>query len=184
MGKECNAYAHYWEDQGESPIQWPGVAMNHVSGNVYSIEIDKKYNKIIFSENGGSKTGDLDIPGDGYIYNKNSGNWSPYGEQPTQHETGSSDFSDPDTLFVCDDGNWGSVYVHYWGSQETQWPGAQMNKVGTYEGSDLYSLKLPSGLSGIVINIGSNAQQSSDLTMPGAYKIFKTSSKSFVDVNQ
>ncbi|MBQ0097990.1 MAG: starch-binding protein, partial [Oscillospiraceae bacterium] len=31
MGKECNAYAHYWEDQGESPIQWPGVAMNHVS---------------------------------------------------------------------------------------------------------------------------------------------------------
>lgn len=104
-------------------------------------------------------------------------------EQPTVAPTtsGDIDFSDPDTIFVCNDANWSGAYIHYWGSQETKWPGEKMTKVGTYQGSDLYSYKLPTTVDGIVINSGDGIQ-TADLKAPGAYKVLLTSSKVFVDV--
>ncbi|MBQ0097748.1 MAG: starch-binding protein [Oscillospiraceae bacterium] len=105
-------------------------------------------------------------------------------EAPTQAPTSSDiDFSDPNTIFVCDDAGWNSVYIHYWGSAETKWPGEQMQKVGTYNGYDLYSYTLTTSVDGIVINIGSNQNQTRDLTPPGAYKVLLTSTKEFTDVN-
>ena len=104
-------------------------------------------------------------------------------QAPTQAPTSSDiDFSDPNTIFVCDDAGWNNVYIHYWGSAETKWPGEQMQKVGTFNGYDLYSYTLTTSVDGIVINIGSNQNQTKDLTPPGAYKVLLTSTKEFTDV--
>ena len=78
MGYTCNAHAYYWTgDSG--PVAWPGTAMQNVSGTIYMINVPQGYDMIIFN-NGSNQdqTADLTIPGNNYIYDKNSGSWSQY----------------------------------------------------------------------------------------------------------
>ncbi|MCQ2514371.1 MAG: starch-binding protein [Ruminococcus sp.] len=51
-------YAYYWGGTTAIP-DWPGVAMEKVSGNVYRISIPTTAQNVIFSNNGGSQTADL-----------------------------------------------------------------------------------------------------------------------------
>ncbi|MBE6825057.1 MAG: starch-binding protein [Ruminococcaceae bacterium] len=193
MGYQADAYAHYWEDGGDAPLTWPGLKMEHVTGNVYKIDVPANFNKIIFSNNSTDQTGNLDIQGNGYIYTKNSGSWSIYdgngGGGNTTPTTptptpGNFDFSNPRTIVVLDDGNWGSVYIHYWsGSGGTVWPGEQMTSIGQVNGHNAYAFTLDEQYSSFVINIGSNANQSGDLTVGSPYQAFLTSSKTFVDAS-
>ncbi|MGN1131842.1 MAG: starch-binding protein, partial [Ruminococcus sp.] len=69
-------YAYYWSDDNTGLTSWPGVAMESVGNNVYRIEVPSEATYIIFSNNGGSKTGDLSIEGYGKIYQ--NGSWSNY----------------------------------------------------------------------------------------------------------
>ncbi|MDO4748983.1 MAG: starch-binding protein, partial [Eubacteriales bacterium] len=183
-----DANAYYWEDQGDQPLTWPGVKMDHVSGNIYKIEVDAKYNRIIFNANGG-QSDDLEVQGDGFIYSMSSKSWSKYNgggnDDPIDPPTpGQFDYSNPRTIIVIDDGNWGSVYIHYWnGSGGTVWPGEQMTSIGQIDGSNAYAFTLDSQYTDFVINIGSNANQSANLAVGAAYQAFRTSSKSMVDAS-
>ncbi len=59
--------AYYWPKGGEGPVAWPGTAMTSLGDNIYSIEVPAGNNMIIFNGSG-KQTGDLDIPGDNYIF--------------------------------------------------------------------------------------------------------------------
>ena len=59
---------------------------------------------------------------------------------------------------------WDAVCVHYWGAEETTWPGVEMTYVETNDmGEDIYEATLPAGTTGIVINNGNNGQQTADV---------------------
>ena len=73
--ENVNAYA--WNDAG-SNAAWPGAAMTHVEGTVYSIAIPADMTNIIFN-NGSYQTGDLTVPGVGYAHD--GYNWVLYGEE-------------------------------------------------------------------------------------------------------
>lgn len=79
-------YAYCWNKALNSGSQtWPGVAMTKYKDNVWKITVSSDNDMCIFSNNGGAKTGDLSVPGTGYIYS--NGNWSPYAEAPTTEPT-------------------------------------------------------------------------------------------------
>ena len=62
-------YIYYWvgaTDVGEHV--WPGVAMTKFKDNVWMATIPKENDMCIFSNNGGSQTDNLNIPGDDYIF--------------------------------------------------------------------------------------------------------------------
>ena len=73
----CNVY--FWSDENTKMMTWPGQAMENVSGDVFRAEIPEGATKVIFTiGNDGGKTGDLDIPGAGQIYDGSG--WSEYSE--------------------------------------------------------------------------------------------------------
>lgn len=78
-------YAYYWPKNGNGPVSWPGAAMTKVTDDVYKVDVPVENNMIIFSNNGSSKTLDLDIPGNNYIYD--GSNWSVYADAPTEPVT-------------------------------------------------------------------------------------------------
>lgn len=193
MGSTDVAYAYYWTDGGDKAHEWPGVAMEHVTGNIYTAEVPKQYNRIIFSHNAANQTADLEIKGDGYIYNKGNDQWTVYNgsDNPTPTPTPTNpggndnlDFSNPRTIYVINDGEWPQVCIHYWNtSYGTEWPGESMNKIGTLSGHDLYSFTLNDDINEFIVNIGSNQTQSANLTIPSGQQVFLTSSMSFVDAS-
>lgn len=71
--------AYAWQNSNDSNknASWPGVQMAKVSGNIWSITLtNANWDKIIFNNNNnGSQSGNLDIPGDRYLYTYDSG-WS------------------------------------------------------------------------------------------------------------
>ena len=165
MGKQCDACAYYWADS-DGPVQWPGTRMEHVSGNVYMIEVDKQYTHIIFSNNGGEQTGDLDIPGTNMIFYKNSNNWDNYsGETPTHGD----DPVDGITLyadmgFECD------AYAYYWatGSEgPNKWPGLRMDHVS----GNIYKIVVPNGFDNIIFSNNGDSQ-TGNLSIPGNNMIY------------
>ncbi len=83
---------HAWNGFGNCTGEWPGVSMEHVEGTIYSVQISKDAQKIIFNNNNGSKTDDLIIPQDGKNqFNSATQTWSVYGEAPCQHLTHGQD---------------------------------------------------------------------------------------------
>lgn len=70
---------YMWTDGQGDNKSWPGVDATNIGDDVWMLEYDKDYAKIIF--NNGSdqaKTGDLEHPGSGYIYNNSNGKWDIY----------------------------------------------------------------------------------------------------------
>ena len=108
--------AYVWSSAtNESLSSWPGNKMTYVSGDVYKIEVDKKYNMIIFSDNGSGQTADLSIPGAGQIFNYGQGNWSTYSGSNTDNtgNTGGNTQGSVRIYFV-DTNGWGSAKVICW----------------------------------------------------------------------
>ncbi|HCA05119.1 MAG TPA: hypothetical protein DEO32_04375 [Ruminococcaceae bacterium] len=98
---------YFWK-KGESAggVSWPGVPMERYKGNVYKYTFESKYNCCIFSNgNEQTKTGDLDIPGNNYIYN--NGSWSAYSDAevvttPVTQPTVPIDGSDGEKVLIGD----------------------------------------------------------------------------------
>jgi hypothetical protein len=55
--------------------------MQSIGDGVYQYNITGDWNKVIFN-NGSTQTGDLDLPGSGYIYDNGTGEWSVYDTSP------------------------------------------------------------------------------------------------------
>ena len=67
------------------------------------------------------------------------------------------------TIHVTDNLGWGTMYVHYWGSSESQWPGVPMNDDGDNGyGSHNFSASIPDGVTGLVFTKGIDGPQTVD----------------------
>lgn len=73
---------YYWKSgETQGGVTWPGVRMDRFKDNVYKYTIPSEYNCCIFSNgNEQTKTGDLTIPGNNYIYS--NGSWTQYKDAP------------------------------------------------------------------------------------------------------
>ena len=57
------------------------------------------------------------------------------------------------TVYFENNWKWTDVRCYYWtNSSNNGWPGKSMNKVGTLNGNDLYSLEVPANVTGIIFN--------------------------------
>ena len=68
--------AYYWSDSNTKMTSWPGKAMKNEGNGVYSIELPKDAQYIIFTNGNGAQTSDITLKGMNKIYN--NGNWSNY----------------------------------------------------------------------------------------------------------
>ena len=92
-----NPTVYYWtQGQTQGGVSWPGVAMEKYKGNVYKYSFSNVYNCCIFSNgNEQTKSADLSIPGNNYIYK--DGSWSQYAdaEVVTTPATSPTDSTNP-----------------------------------------------------------------------------------------
>lgn len=81
--------------------------------------------------------------------------------------SGGGTSTDTITVYFSDAQSWGStIYVHYWGSSNTSWPGKQMTFVrNNSSGQAIYMYDIPAGTTGLVFhnNKGGNSNQTIDV---------------------
>ena len=87
--------AYLWNSSSDSNKAWPGAAMTNIGGNIWRYELPKTFKNIIFSNNGASQTSDLAYPGDGYIWNNKTNEWSIYDTSPLQVSSFATDLAAP-----------------------------------------------------------------------------------------
>ena len=71
-----------------------------------------------------------------------------------------------DTVYVKLNNGWSTVYCYMWSDSlgnNAAWPGVKMTLVK----DDVYSYKLTKAFDKVIFNVGSNANQTADLTYPG-----------------
>ena len=163
-------YAYFYDsDDSSNPVYhtaWPGVKMDRVSGQTYSVTIENpatshgvKYDKLIFSNNGSSQlsTQTLTAAKKDHKYN-GSGDQGAY----TEH-----------TIYFAKPYAWTDVYCHTWHTggdnnthSYTTWPGDKM----TYVGSGIYSYTFDGdNTGGFLFDNGSKGgtNQTVDISIPG-----------------
>lgn len=147
--------AYYWGANGDGGA-WPGSPMTHVSGRVYMIEVPKQFKNIIFNtSNGTNKTGDLNIPDTGHIYDCREGSWSLYSGNPDDYGTGGNNNNNNNgnnvSVKFVDSGNWGYVKAICWknssSQQRDEYP---MQSVG----GNVYEAYIPKGYDKIYFTNG------------------------------
>lgn len=74
---------------------------------------------------------------------------------------------DPNTIYYDNSlTNWTTPHIHYWGSQESTWPGVAMEK----ESGNIWKYKVPEGTTGCLFNAGDgDATKTSDFTATGGH---------------
>ncbi len=148
-------YIYFWTNGVTAQYPWPGTLMNKLEDSdlyFYVVPTDAKL--VIFSNGSGgtgNQTGDLEIPGDGYIYR--DGGWT-------------LDETDSGTKNVYFLNTFGGVtpYAYYWSdsnSSMVNWPGVPMTEVQ----ENVYAIELPAEATKLIFNDGSN--QTGDLIIPG-----------------
>ena len=88
--------AYMWNSDTDRNTGWPGAQMTNIGGKIWRYTVPKSFKNIIF--NGGSdsnKTSDMAYPGNGYIYNNKTGEWSIYDTSPLQVNSYGTDIEAP-----------------------------------------------------------------------------------------
>lgn len=170
-------YAHTWSDSG-SHSDWPGGPMTKTNFTykncaIYSFDVpDTSRTNIIFSNNGASQTGNLDLPNSGsdkiMYYN---GGWVSY-ETDSSEPTTATDSSAETTQPVTGD-------YYFWystndniGQYSVNWKAVPMTK----NGSSYYVSNLP-------VNVGSNLYfiVNKNADIPYRNTVWKTQNEVTVD---
>ncbi|MCQ2513567.1 MAG: starch-binding protein [Ruminococcus sp.] len=173
-------YAYYWNDKDATLAVWPGVEMTLVNGDVYSVEVPEKAEKIIFNNGDKAQTADITISAFNKLYDGKS--WVDYEvpTEPTTVEPTEAPTTEPaaeNYVYYKNTANWSKVYAYYWNDKKatlTVWPGVEMTLVN----GDIYSVKVPSEAEKIIFNNGDKSQ-TADLTIPAFGKLYD--GKSWVD---
>lgn len=176
-----NVYAYYWSSQNEQLSVWPGVQMENVEGDIYSIDLPAGSEYIVFNDGNTLKTKDISLAGANKLYADEQ--WSDYSVTVTDDEPATQDSSDiqdtpdtPDTsvnyegnVFFKNTMNWKEVYIYYWSTTDpkmTTWPGEKMNNLE----DDIYGFTLPDGVESVIFTDG-DGTQTEDLAYPGSNMI-------------
>ncbi len=89
--------AYMWINGTETSNQgWPGKAMTNIGDDVWQYEVTGNWDMIIFN-NGSSaaQTGNLQFPGNGYIYDNKTGEWGIYDTSDIRVSSFGTDLSAP-----------------------------------------------------------------------------------------
>lgn len=112
-------YAYMWNSTSDTNAGWPGVKMTNIGGDVWRYEVPKTFAKIIFNIGSNqTQTGDMNYPGDGYIYNNSDNSWEIYDTSPLQVTSYTTDLASPQyngvgiTLSATAEGQ-GTVYYKF-----------------------------------------------------------------------
>lgn len=158
-------YAHVWiEGPTDTPLAgWPGVEMLWDSEKLlYYIEIPAAYDSVVFSDNSNPQTADLVIPGNGYIFDNTTNEWTDIKNfvPPVPPENTTEDV----TVYVKDDMGWGDVYIYYWdvdGAEAFAWPGTPMEYENGY-----YTAVIPAGYCNVIFSNGGSWEDGSLIQTP------------------
>ncbi len=149
---------------------WPGdqwVALNPTADPmVYEVIIPAGANMVIFVDFNGSEynwdmkreqTGDLAVPDksdDKIYYHVATGSWSNSSESSGSGNNGGSIPEGEGILvFFQNNWKWSNVSAYYWGSAaDPTWPGNAMTLVGEVDGNEVYAIRVPEGITGLVFN--------------------------------
>ena len=162
---------YYCWTQGSSDqiATWPGLEMEW-DGELllYYADVPAYYVNIIFNDGNGTQTADLAMPGEGYIFDNVSNEWTPMSNYtpPVPPEDTTEDV----TVTVKDDAGWGDVYIYYWNADGVEgfvWPGAPME----LDENGNYTAVIPAGNYYVIFNNGGSwedgsLKQTPDLIIP------------------
>ena len=171
-----NVYVYAWKGKGGTGNQnaiWPGIKMTKTGEKLNGYDIYSytssnflgEYENIIFTDNNGSKTNDLNITLNQYDANGNASTYS---------GGNNIDEFDKNTVYFVNSKNWSNVYVYAWkgkggtGNQNAIWPGIKMTKTGTkVNGYDVYSYTTSNFLGEYekIIFTDNNGSKTNDLTI-------------------
>ena len=164
-------YAYFYDsDDNSSPVYhtaWPGIKMDRVSGQTYSVTIENpstggtkvKYDKLIISNNGSNSQR---VTYSNKLLTTDNG-------KKLVSNTSLSNYTEH-TVYFAKPYAWSKVYCHTWHStgsstvSYTNWPGDEMTYVGsgiyayTYDGTNTGGLLFDDGT-------GGNYKQTQDIKM-------------------
>ena len=152
-------YIHYW---GNTESTWPGVAMNKVSGNVWSYTVPAGTTGCLFNAGDGDATKTSDFTAKANHIYTTSGDQGVYdGAGGNGENQGGNSGGDFNIYFDNSNSNWPTPYIHYWGNTESTWPGVAMSKVS----GNVWSYTVPAGTTGCLFNAGDgDPTKTSDFT--------------------
>ncbi len=165
-----NVKAYYWSSSGSTPVSWPGDSMTKVSGNIYRATIPSNCNKVIFSNNGSSQTGNLTVPGNNQLYVPTADTWITYNPD------------DVITLYYQNDYNWTSPKAYYWENNGYFFPVTWSGETMTHVRANVYKIDVPSRCDRIIFS-NNGSSQTADLTIPGDGKIYRPSTETWDNYN-
>ena len=164
-------YCYMWNGSGETKnAEWPGVQMTLHKDNVYKYTTSTDYANVIFTNNAGQQTADLQFPGDGQIFN---GTWSAYPDHNNPNPTPTTPNPNPNPnpnpgtvkyVYCKNSAGWSSVNCYMWNSESdknTGWPGASMKNIG----DNVWQYEVTGSWKQVIFNGGGT--QTGDLTYPG-----------------
>ncbi|MCR5653051.1 MAG: starch-binding protein [Ruminococcus sp.] len=146
--KFSTVYCYMWQKGGQG--SWPGQPMTKLSGDIWAYTVtDNSHNMVIFHNNSGTQSKDIDCAGSGKLATPTSSggsfdvNWTDYtgsetlptqatqATQATQGTTSSSSGS-AGTIYCQNDAEWSEVFCYMWNSKTDNngWPGERMIDLG------------------------------------------------------
>ena len=159
-----SVYAYVWSSStGEAGNgSWPGGKMTYVSGDIYKIVLDDKYDMIIFSDNGNGQTADLSVTSSNQMFNYAQGSWSTYGSSSGTSTGGST--SGSITVYFVDTNGWGSAKVVCWKNSDS----SQRDEITMQScGSNKYSVSISKQYDKLYFTNGNQKSQDFDVPQSG-----------------
>lgn len=135
--------------------------------NVYEVNIPAGANMIIFVDFNSDasdynwelkreQTGDLAVPDksdDRIYYHVGTASWSNSSESSGSGTPGELPEGDGIIVYFQNNWNWSEVSAYYWGtSSDPTWPGNAMTLVGEVDGYEVYAVRIPEGVTGLIFN--------------------------------
>ncbi|SFC90053.1 starch-binding protein [Butyrivibrio sp. YAB3001] len=165
-----DVFAYMWADNGDNNSQWPGEQMELVDGNEHlykiNVNMDNGYSHVIFNNNEGTQTSNLDLPGYQALFTMGQdGGWQSFeGNVEGQR-----------VVYFRNSTGWDEVYVYTWNGagagSNSGWPGEPMAVYDADNGIYYYVLDNDIDFDKIIFNNNSGTQ-TSDLDIPSETSIY------------
>lgn len=167
-----NVYAFAWREidgVSEFGVEWPGSLMTKVGKTtegdyVYSVVFDVTYDHIVFNNNNGTQSDDLEFKS-GQYYDWQDKCWY---ESIDLDQSSAEEFEEISVYaaYCINSLNWDNMNAYFWSNYGNigEWPGVQMTKTdSTHNGNDVYKITVFSKWKNVIFSNG-YGEQTDDLS--------------------
>ena len=176
----CYSWFNMGGSSGTLTAGWPGTAMEPVAEKegwfTLTVELSSPATDVnVIFNNGSTQTADIlvftdvkEVAEGYYYYGTSTTAYNSFEETEAAATKAPTPTPTPDgenqTVYFVNSKDWTTVNAYVWGSAEkVGWPGEAMEKVGTYEGKDVYAYTFSSSYVNIIFNNGS--EQTVDIAL-------------------